>query len=239
MESGNVRERLEMIRGRMDAAARRSGRSPEDIRLVAVSKTVEPDRIRDAIQAGQLLFGENRVQEAKRKIEAIREAVQWHLVGHLQRNKVREAVRLFEMVHSVDSVALLEDLNRHAAQQQKTIEVLVQVNLDRETTKHGVGEESIPKIFTAVGILSSIQVKGLMILPRYEPDPEKSRPKFRRLSELAEEIRQKRYPNVEMRELSMGMTEDFEVAIEEGATLVRIGRAIFGERPNSPVKENR
>ena len=231
------RERLESTRERMAAAARRAGRAPESIRLVAVSKTVEASRIREALACGQRLFGENRVQEARAKQDEAGPDALWHLVGHLQRNKARDAARLFEMIHSVDSAELLADLDRHAAARSKPLEVLVQVNLAAEAGKHGAAREDLPGILAAAGRMHHIRVAGLMILPPYDPDPEASRPLFRALAEVAAELGKRDFENVSLRELSMGMSEDFEVAIEEGATLVRIGRALFGERPARVKKE--
>jgi hypothetical protein len=223
--------RLAAVRERLADAARRSGRDPGNVRLVAVSKTVEPERVREAIRCGVTTFGESRVQEARRKIPEVGPGAAWHLVGHLQRNKAKEAVRLFDLVHSVDSAELLRDLDRHAGAAGKRLEVLIQVDLAGEATKHGVREEGIPDLLSAARGLEAVRPVGLMVLPPYDPDPEKSRPYFRRLADLAARIGAGSHENVAMRELSMGMTEDFEVAIEEGATLVRVGRALFGERP--------
>lgn len=231
------RERLETVRGRLEAAARRAGRPPEGVRPVAVTKMVEPERIREAMLAGQTLFGENRVQEARGKAAEIGEGPEWHLIGHLQRNKAKDAARLFRMIHSVDSEELLRELARHASTRPEPLEVLVQVDLAGESSKHGAKENDIPGILSAASGLASVSVVGLMILPPYDPDPEKSRFYFRRLAELARRIGRERFEKVGMRELSMGMSEDFEVAVEEGATLVRIGRALFGERPPRPGKE--
>jgi PLP dependent protein len=232
-----IRGRLEAIHERMSAAARRAGREPGAIRLVAVSKTVEAARIRQAIQAGQTLFGENRVQEARLKQHEVGPAAVWHLVGHLQSNKSKEAARLFRMIHSVDSVGLLQDLERHAAGREEPLEALIQVNLASERGKHGAGREELPEILAAAAGMHHIKVKGLMILPPYDPDPERSRPLFRELAELADEMGRQKFDKVSLGELSMGMSEDFEVAIEEGATLIRIGRALFGERPPVAKKE--
>jgi len=234
---GDLRERLGKIQSRLAGAARRDGRSPEAITLVAVSKTVDPGRIREAIEAGQTTFGENRVQEARAKVAEIGAGAVWHLVGHLQRNKAKEAARTFQMIHSVDSVELLKDLDRHAAGGEKILEVLVQVNVAREATKHGAEESQVPAILGAAGSLRSVRVVGLMILPPAPADPEASRPAFRRLKELADRLAAERHENVSLRHLSMGMSDDFEVAVEEGATLVRIGRALFGERSADPGKE--
>ena len=231
-----LRGRLESIHRRMTAVARRCGREPGSIRLVAVSKTVEPSRIREALLAGQTLFGENRVQEARSKQEAVGPGAVWHLVGHLQRNKAREAARLFQMVHSVDSVGLLQDLERHGAGREAPMEALIQVNLASEAGKHGVGRHELPEILAAAAGMRHIKVTGLMIIPPYDPDPERSRPLFRELAELAAES-ERNLEGVTLRELSMGMSEDFEVAIEEGATLIRVGRALFGERPPIAKKE--
>ena len=225
--------RLEAIRARLSAAALRAGRNPESIRLVAVSKTVEPSRIREALLAGQTVFGENRVQEARAKQDAVGPSAIWHLVGHLQRNKAKEAARLFRMIHSVDSAGLLQDLERHGSAREVPLEALIQVNLASEPGKHGAGREELPEILAAAAGMRHIRVTGLMILPPYDPDAERSRPLFRQLAELAAEMERRNFENVSLRELSMGMSEDFEVAIEEGATLIRVGRALFGER--SPV----
>jgi len=226
----DLRDRLRSIGDRVAAAARRSGRSPGAVRMVAVTKTVEPERIREAMREGLALFGENRVQEARRKVAEVGPGATWHLVGHLQRNKAKEAARIFGMIHSVDSPDLLRDLDRHAEGRERPLEVLVQVNLAREESKHGAGEEEVPSILRAAAGLKWVTVAGLMILPPYDPDPEKSRGQFRALAGLSARIGRERFENAVMRELSMGMSEDFEVAVEEGATLVRIGRALFGER---------
>ena len=221
----------------MATATRRAGRAPESVRLVAVSKTVEAARIREALEAGQAIFAENRVQEARNKVAEVGPGAVWHLVGHLQRNKAREAARLFSMVHSVDSVELLLDLERHGAGREETLEVLVQVNLAGEMGKHGAAVRDLPEILAGAAGMQHIEVAGLMILPPYHPDPERSRPAFHELAELAGTMQRRGFENVSLRELSMGMSEDFEVAIEEGATLIRIGRALFGERPAPAQKE--
>jgi PLP dependent protein len=195
-------------------------------------------RIREALGLGVTLFGENRVQEARGKIPEVGPGAVWHLVGHLQRNKAKEAARLFAMIHSVDSTELLIDLDRHASALDRSLEALIQVNLAREAGKHGTEEARLPEILRTAGSLRRVRVAGLMILPPYDPDPEASRPHFRALAGLAKRLEREHLDNVVLRELSMGMTEDFEVAVEEGATLVRIGRALFGERPDSEAKEN-
>ena len=233
-----IRERLERIRQRMAAAARRAGRPPESVRLVAVSKTVEAECIHEALQAGQVLFGENRVQEARLKLPEVGPGAFWHLVGHLQRNKAKEAVRLFQMIHSVDSSELLRELERQAKKGAgHPLEVLVQVNVAREPGKHGASAEELPEILAEAAGMPHIRLAGLMILPPYDPDPERSRPYFRELADLARAMNGRRFENVSLRELSMGMSEDFEVAVEEGATLIRIGRALFGDRVPAGKKE--
>jgi hypothetical protein len=231
-----VRVRLDGIRRRIAAAALRGGRAADSVQLVAVSKTVEVARIREAMEAGQVLFGENRVQEARGKAAEL-PAAHWHLVGHLQRNKAREAARLFSMIHSVDTTELLRDLDRHASERIEPLEVLIQVNLAGESSKNGARPEEVPEILAAGKGMRHIKVAGLMILPPYDPDPERSRPFFRELAEVARGLDRRGFDNVSLRKLSMGMSEDFEVAVEEGATLIRIGRALFGERPAAGKKE--
>jgi len=214
----------------MEMAARRAGRRPEEIRLVAVSKTVDVGRIREAIEAGARSLGENYVQEAQKKIEYLGHGVEWHFIGHLQTNKAKVAARLFDLIHSVDSLRLAVELSRVAQQQKKVLPVLLQVNLSGEATKFGALESEIFRILEPMASLKGISVKGLMTLPPYSEDPEASRPFFQQLRKLAEGISRRKIPGMEMGELSMGMSQDFEVAIEEGATLVRVGTAIFGPR---------
>lgn len=228
--SADVAERIAQVRERMRRAAERAGRSPEEITLVAVTKGVEVARIRAAIAAGLTHFGENRVQEAERKIAEIAEPVTWHLVGHLQSNKARKAVGLFQMIHSVDSVRLAERLDRLAGERGRPIPVLLQVDLAGEPTKFGIPVDHLVEVAQACRSLRHLQVRGLMAIPPYFEDPERVRPYFRRLAECLRELNARELFEPPLRELSMGMSHDFEVAIEEGATLVRIGRAIFGER---------
>jgi pyridoxal phosphate enzyme (YggS family) len=225
-----IARNLTMIRRRVEAAARRAGREPESVTLIGVSKTVPVERIREVAEAGLVDLGENRVQEAREKIPLLPETIRWHLVGHLQGNKARPAVELFRVVHSVDSVGILRRLERAGGDSGRSIDALVQVELGGEKTKFGAGEEELDGILEAAGSCRSVRVKGLMILPPYEEDPEKMRPYFRRLRALRDAAGG-RHPELALGELSMGMSEDFEVAIEEGATMVRVGRALFGERP--------
>jgi pyridoxal phosphate enzyme (YggS family) len=225
-----IKDNLERVKERMAEAALRSGRSPDSVRLVAVSKTVEADRIREAIEAGVKILGENRVQEAERKISLLGRDVEWHLVGHLQTNKAKVAVSLFDLIHSLDSVHLAQVLDRQGEKQGKVVPVLVEVNLAREESKSGVAAEELEGLLLAISSLQHLEVQGLMAIPPFCEKPESVRPYFRRLRTLAEEVSRLRIPNVRMEHLSMGMSHDFEIAIEEGATMVRVGTAIFGPR---------
>ncbi|HEY7791041.1 MAG TPA: YggS family pyridoxal phosphate-dependent enzyme [Vicinamibacterales bacterium] len=225
-------ERLERIRTRMARAARASGRDPADVRLVAVSKTFDLSHIRAVAAAGQVDFGENRVQEALQKIEPSADLqIRWHLIGHLQSNKARKAAAVFTMIHSVDSVSLLKLLDAAASEAGTTPELLVQVDLAGEATKHGAPPGSVREIVEAGGACRAARLVGLMLLPPLAEDPEEARPWFRRLREVRERLAADGVPAPMLRELSMGMSGDFEVAVEEGATLIRVGRAIFGARP--------
>jgi pyridoxal phosphate enzyme (YggS family) len=229
MEAGAIAGSVQRVRERMAAAARRAGRDPESITLVGVSKTVPPERIREAVEAGLVDLGENRVQEARDKAAQIPGAVRWHLVGHLQANKANHAARLFDVVHSLDSIEILDRLERAAEREGRRMMAMVQVDLADETTKFGIVPGDLDRLLEAAAGCRSVRVRGLMILPPHDPDPGKSRPYFRRLRELLQEARG-RHAALDLQHLSMGMTEDFEVAIEEGATMVRVGRALFGER---------
>lgn len=218
---------LEEVRKRLEAAARRAGRNPAAVKLVAVSKTVDLDRIQEAVAAGQKIFGENYLQEAREKIAALGPGVTWHLVGHLQTNKAKAAVELFQLIHSVDRLHLAQALEKAAAHQQKIQEILLQVNLAGEESKSGATPEAAPELLREIARLPHLRVLGLMIMPPFL-DPEAVRPYFRALRELRDRLRQ--LDLGPLPELSMGMSEDFEVAVEEGATLVRVGTAIFGRR---------
>ncbi|MFN3481051.1 MAG: YggS family pyridoxal phosphate-dependent enzyme [Thermodesulfovibrionales bacterium] len=232
--TNEVFERIKTVYRRICHAAMRAGRSPEEVKLVAVTKTVEIERIIEAIDAGLRVFGENRVQEAQKKIQDLRfkiqNKLQWHLIGHLQRNKAKYAVQLFDLIHSVDSIGLAEELNRQAEKIGKIQSILVQVKLSEEDTKHGIEEEDLVSLIERIRDLKNLRLEGLMTMPPYFEDIEMVRPYFRRLRELRDTINSSHITNNALRELSMGMSHDFEVAIEEGATLVRIGTAIFGER---------
>ena len=226
-----MKERLGRIKKRIVDAAAYCGRNPESIRLVAVSKTVGPDRIAAAIDAGVDLLGENYIQEARDKFQALyKHHVKWHFIGHLQSNKAKYAVRMFDLIHSVDSLKLAKALDNAARKNGKVQEVLIQVNISREATKSGIAEAEAAELARKISQLANIRLKGLMTMPPFFDAPELARPYFQQLARLRERIASHHIPGVAMDELSMGMTGDFEVAIEEGATLVRIGTAIFGAR---------
>jgi pyridoxal phosphate enzyme (YggS family) len=212
------------------AAAKRSGREPWEIKLLAACKSHGVSMIQAAIEAGVRLLGENYVQEARPKVQAVRQAVEWHLIGHLQRNKAREALELFSVIESLDNVELARRLDREANRKGKICRTLIEVNLGGEKTKRGVSEQGLLALLEEVGKLSNLQVEGLMLIPPLRADPREVRPFFRSLKKLQVKLGGLKIPNVDLRELSMGMTHDYEVAVEEGATIVRIGTAIFGER---------
>jgi len=224
--------RLAGIRARISAAAERCGRKPEEVTLIAISKTHPAASIKRLIELGGADVGENRVQEADAKIAEIgRDRVRWHLVGHLQANKARRAVNLFDVIHSLDSEELAQRLDRICVEEQRgSLSVLIQVDLGHEETKSGVTESELTHLVESLGPLNRLSFAGLMTLPPFFDNPEQSRPFFRRLRELRDELAQRGAFGDRRGELSMGMTHDFEVAIEEGATMVRIGTAIFGAR---------
>ncbi len=222
-----IRENYLKVMDRITRAAQRVGRDPREVKLVAVSKTVEPVRIKEAIEAGISILGENYVQEAKKKIEEIGKKVSWHFIGHLQSNKAKYAVRLFDMIHSIDSLPLCEVLNLRAEREGRILPVMIEVNLSGETTKFGTAQENALELAKKVLQLKNLSLVGLMTMPPYFDDPEESRPYYRQLRRLKEKMAEEGIP---LRELSMGMSNDFEVAIEEGTTYVRVGTAIFGVR---------
>ncbi|MGQ9675013.1 MAG: YggS family pyridoxal phosphate-dependent enzyme [Chloroflexota bacterium] len=239
---------IRQVQSRIDAAARRSGRSPASITLVAVTKTVSPEQVDAASRLGIRDFGENRVQEARDKLAALAQGaphspvreralagpghgnIRWHMVGHLQSNKARLATELFDVIQSVDSLGLAELLSRLALNSGKVVPVLLQVNLSQEASKYGFSVPELWGVFENIVGLPALDVRGLMTIAPLAATPEQVRPVFAATRELRDEL-QRRFPGASLPELSMGMTNDFEVAIEEGATMVRIGRAIFGERP--------
>jgi len=227
----SIKNRLEKVKDRIKKAAEACNRNPETVRLVAVSKTVPTNRVREAIEAGVTNLGENYVQEAREKVNSLTDfAVNWHFIGHLQTNKAKYAVRLFDLIHSVDSLKLAQELNKQAQKNEKIQQILIQVNISREKTKSGVSVDEALDLVNEISRLENLSIKGLMTMPPYFNQPERVRPFFSALRELRARIKEKAIPNVFMDELSMGMTGDFEAAIEEGATMVRVGTAIFGER---------
>lgn len=232
----SIAENIARIRERIDTAARRAGRDPDTIALMAVSKTHPAEAIREAYAAGQRLFGENRVQEFTEKNGALADLTdaEFHLIGHLQSNKSNKAAELFNGVDSVDSLRLAERLNSAAAASGKKLRVLIEVNVGGEEAKSGLAPESpeIVQILDTAPLLGNIEIRGLMTVPPFTEDPEGARPYFRRLCEMRDELA-KCYPQLNLAELSMGMSHDFEVAIEEGSTCVRVGTAIFGARDYS------
>jgi len=226
----SVSENIKVVMNRIAVAAKRAGRDPSSIRLVVVTKTIDRGRIREAVAAGAAILGENRVQEAKEKVEALGRIASWHLIGHLQSNKAKYAVKLFELIHSVDNLELAAEIDRQAAKIGKVQDILIEVNIAGEASKAGMAVREAPALVREAARLKNISIRGLMTMPPYSENPDDSRPFFAVLRELAETLGKEKIPSVSMQVLSMGMSGDFEVAIEEGATLVRVGTAIFGER---------
>jgi pyridoxal phosphate enzyme (YggS family) len=230
----SIAENIARTRERIAAAARRAGRNPDEITLMGVSKTFPAERIREAHAAGLRIFGENRVQEFAGKADALRDLAnaQWHLIGHLQSNKVAKATELFDAVDSVDSVRLAQKLSASAESTGRTLSVLIEINVGGEEVKSGVAPNSdeLEQILQGVPRWRKLKIQGLMTIPPYAEDPEGSRPYFRQLRQIRDSIAARELPEVGTAVLSMGMSHDFEVAIEEGATCVRVGTAIFGER---------
>jgi PLP dependent protein len=226
-----IKQNLEEIKRRLDDAAKAAGRDPAGIRLVAVTKTVGLEGLQAAVAAGQRLFGENYVQEAKAKIAAMGPDLTWHFIGHLQSNKARLAVELFDLIHSVDRLSLAQALEQAAARLGKVQDILLQVNLAGEESKSGTAPENAEALLRDLSKLPHLKVLGLMTMPPWFDDPEKVRPYFRELRHLRDRLQRLQLVEGDLPELSMGMTGDFEVAVREGATLVRIGTAIFGRRP--------
>jgi hypothetical protein len=220
---------LEAVQQRINAACERAGREPGSVTLVAVTKTQPPEVVAEAAKAGLSLFGENKVQEAKAKIPLCPGRLRWHLVGHLQTNKCRDAVALFEMIQSVDSLHLAEEIAKRADQAAKTMPVLLEVNAVGEASKFGYAPEQLLEELSRINALPRLEIHGLMTVPPWTLDPERVRPVFRQLRELKERCEQ--ILGAPLPHLSMGMTGDFEVAIEEGATMIRVGTALFGARP--------
>lgn len=227
-----IAEAFKAVQERINNSAVKAGRNSDNIKLVAVTKTIELQRIVEAVNAGVLILGENRVQEAQKKVKSdelrvMSNKIQWHLIGHLQKNKTKTAVQLFDLIHSLDSVNLAETLNKHSQLIEKKQRVLVQVKFSVEETKHGISEENLMELLEKINGMENIKLEGLMTMPPFFENPEKTRHYFSRLRQLADKASEQGFS---VNELSMGMSNDFEIAIEEGATMVRIGTAIFGER---------
>jgi pyridoxal phosphate enzyme (YggS family) len=228
----DIRANLADVRRRIEAAAAAAGRSPAEVGLVAISKTFPVEALAEAVAAGQLRLGENKVQEAEPKVRGLASGprIEWHLVGHLQSNKGRRAAEIFDVIHSVDSLRLAVKLDAAARELRRTLSILVQVDLRGEPTKSGVERDGLEALVDGLAALDGLSLDGLMTLPPFAEDPERARPYFRELRELRDRLEARRPGCLGRRHLSMGMSHDFEVAIAEGATLVRIGTAIFGAR---------
>jgi len=227
----DIAENLNSIQQRIAAACARAGRDAASVRLLAVSKTHPPESIRALVECGQLLFGENKIQEAKAKIPMCPGKARWQFIGHLQSNKVRDAVELFEMIQGVDSLSIAKEISKRAEQAAKTMPILLEVNVAGEASKFGYAPERLLAELNELNALPRIEIHGLMAIPPFAPVAEKARPYFKKLREIKE--RAEAVLGAPLPELSMGMSGDFEVAIEEGATLVRVGTALFGERVSS------
>jgi PLP dependent protein len=225
-----VKANIERIRSVIAGAASRAGRKVSDVRLMAVTKTVDDDRIVEAIEAGVDIIGESYVQEAKRKIEKMGKGVEWHMIGYLQSNKAKYAVKLFDMIHSLDRMDLAIELNRRSNAQDMAMKVLIEINISGEKTKSGVPYAEAMQLVRDISSLDNLSIQGLMTMAPWFDDPEDARPYFKALRELRDRIIDANIARAEMRELSMGMSGDYEIAVEEGATIVRVGRSIFGER---------
>jgi len=225
-----IRGNILQVKERIARVAIKGGKSPDEIKLVAVSKSFGLEHIRAAIAAGITILGENKVQEAYQKIPQIETRVSWHMVGHLQSNKAKRAAELFDMIHSIDRLSIAEKLNRHLTALSKRMEVLIQVDLGGEETKFGVPEAELGELVQRVREMENLSLKGLMIMPPFFPNPEDVRSYFQRLRQLLDQLNLKRVVSAKLKELSMGMSHDFEIAIEEGATMIRVGTSIFGPR---------
>lgn len=230
-----IKENLDYIYSKIKTAAVKSGRKPEDIRLIAVTKTVDADRIKKVYDCGILDMGENRVQELLEKYDRLDKSCRWHLIGHLQTNKVKYIIDKVQMIHSVDSLDLVKEINSRAAKMNKSMDILLQVNVSGEETKFGISPDEVYEFINSMPGYRNISLRGLMTIAPYAQDPEEIRPIFRKLYNIYIDIKSEKIDNVSMDYLSMGMSNDFEVAIEEGANIVRVGTGIFGKR-NYPQK---
>ena len=230
----DILENLAQIKKRLHIACSSAGRDPEQVRLVGVTKTVAIEPIRQAVAAGVSVLGENYVQEARRKIDQLADLKpEWHFIGHLQSNKAKTAVELFDWIQTVDRESLALALNREAVKKEKFMPVLIQVNVGGEETKSGAAPGDVLPLYRSLSKMEALQVRGLMTLPPYCDNPQDVRPYLQKLKRLLEQLRQAAERPEQLTELSMGMSHDFEVAIEEGATLIRIGTALFGSRPTA------
>ncbi len=226
-----VQENLKIVEEKVAAACQRAGRNREDVTLICVTKTKPVDMLREAYEAGGRQFGENKVQEMKDKLPQLPDDIHWHMIGHLQKNKVKYLMDpRIVMIHSVDNLSLAQTISKEAVKAGRVMPVLIEVNVAQEESKFGISCEETEALIREIAMLPGMQVRGLMTIAPYTEDPETNRPYFRRLKELQVDIKSKCIDNVDMIELSMGMTGDYEVAIEEGATMVRVGTGIFGER---------
>lgn len=226
-----VKENLMEVESRVQAACRRAGRPREDVLLIAVSKTKPVELIREVMETGTRDFGENKVQEMCNKIEEIKEPLNWHLIGHLQRNKVKYIVDKACLIHSVDSIRLAEEIQKEAVKKGVSkVSVLIEVNMAQEESKDGISASETEALVREIAKLPNLQIRGLMTIAPFVENPEENRVHFQAMRRLRDQLKDMNIPGVEMTELSMGMTNDFEVAIEEGATMIRVGTAIFGER---------
>ncbi len=226
-----MKQRIEKLKEKLKNAAVCCGRDPKDIKLVAVSKTMSAEKVETAINSGATILGENYIQESREKIKTLsRYDVQWHFIGHLQSNKAKYAVPLFDLIHSVDSLKLAKEINKQAKKIDKIQDILIQINISRELSKSGIDAKGVTDLVRDISLLENVSIKGLMGMPPYYNEPEKVKPYFAEMRKIRDEIKKKNFSGVSMDELSMGMTGDFEAAIEEGSTFVRIGTAIFGAR---------
>lgn len=227
----SIADNLKKISESIAKVARECGRDPKDIQLVAVSKLFPASAVAEAIQAGQLVFGENYIQEAEAKISEIGDACRFHFIGHLQSNKARTAARIFDVIETVDSLKLATTLNRHLQELGRSMRIMLQVNIGEDDNKSGMAAEQTEQLLRDIRLLPNIEVTGLMAMPPFTEDPELARPYFRQLRQLAEQLKAKgHFPGDRRVELSMGMSNDYHVAIQEGATIIRVGTAIFGRR---------
>lgn len=225
-----IQENWESVRKTIKASCEKAGRNPDEVTLITVSKTKPVSALREAYEAGSRDFGENKVQELVDKIPELPADIRWHMIGHLQRNKVKYIVGRVSMIHSVDSLRLAEEISREAQKQGCVVDILIEVNVAGEESKFGVSPEEAPELVEKISALSCLRVQGLMTIAPFTEDPEKNRPYFRKLKKLSVDIEGKNIDNVNMTVLSMGMTGDYSVAVEEGATCIRVGTGIFGER---------